>query len=240
MSTNPVQRSARVEALFPPGAIAFELRGGASADELFPAEREHVARAVEKRVREFAAGRLCARAGLMALGLEPTPLLKGPDRAPIWPPGVVGSITHTDGYCVAVVAPETQLAAIGVDAERLGEVDPPLWPTIMRPEEVTTLEALDESTRRRMATLIFSAKEAFYKCQYTLTRAWLGFEDALVRAEGDVFELSVVNEAHPVRKVGNPWVGHYCYDERIVIAAVAAQNSSIGSTSNAQRTFRAL
>lgn len=68
----PIQRATAVEKLFPPGVIAFEIRGVASPDDLFPSERECVARAVERRVREFAAGRLCARAGLMALGLEPT------------------------------------------------------------------------------------------------------------------------------------------------------------------------
>ena len=176
-SMSPVQRATAVENLFPSGAIAFEVRGVASPYDLFPSEREYVARSVESRVREFAAGRLCARAGLAELGFKPTPLLPGLDRAPLWPSGIVGSITHTDGYCVAVVGLDTKFAAIGVDAERIGYVSSSLWHLTMRAEELRRLQFLEEPARRQMATVIFSAKEAFYKCQHALTHRWLEFED---------------------------------------------------------------
>ena len=220
---NRMQRAVAVEQLFPPGVIAFEFRGVASADDLFPSERECVARSVEKRVKEFAAGRLCARAGLTELGLEPTPLLPGPDRMPIWPSGVVGSITHTDGYCVAVVGLETQFAAIGVDAECIGDVNTSVWQLTMRAEELSRLRNLEEAARRQMATVIFSAKEAFYKCQYAVTRSWLEFKDVSVSLAGDAFEVSVVEAAHPVRRMPSPWIGRFSVDEALVVAGIAAE-----------------
>lgn len=223
---NRIQRASAVEKLFPPGVIAFEIRGVASADDLFPSERECVARSVEKRVREFAAGRLCARAGLTELGLKPTPLLPGRDRAPMWPPGIVGSITHTDSYCVAVVALETQFAAIGVDAECNGHVSPSLWKFTMRAEELSSLQSLEEAARRQMATVIFSAKEAFYKYQYALTRSWLGFEDVIVNIAGDAFEVSVVEAMHPIRYMLSPWIGRFSVDEALVVAGIAAERHS--------------
>ena len=43
---------------------------------LFPEEEAYVARAVEKRRREFTTGRWCARAALQQLGIAPAPLLR--------------------------------------------------------------------------------------------------------------------------------------------------------------------
>lgn len=218
-----VQRATAVEKLFPPGVIAFEIRGTALPDDLFPSERECVARSVDKRVSEFAAGRLCARAGLTELGLKSAPLLPGPDRAPIWPSGIVGSITHTDNYCVAVVGLETQFAAIGVDAERIGHVSPSLWQLTMRAEEIRRLQSLDDVEREQMATVIFSAKEAFYKCQHALTRSWLGFQDVTVDIAGDAFEASVVGAAHPIHPMLSPWIGRFNFDESFVVAGISAR-----------------
>ena len=75
-------------------------RGG-----LFPEEEALVAGAVTKRREEFAAGRNAARAALAGLGPPPCPLLRAGRRAPAWPQGIVGSITHCSGFCCAVVAP---------------------------------------------------------------------------------------------------------------------------------------
>lgn len=222
-SVSRAQRATAVEQLFPPGVIAFEFCSVASTDHLFPSEREHVARCADRRAKEFAAGRLCARAGLAELGLKPVPLLPGRDRAPIWPSGIVGSITHTYGYCVAVVGLEAEFAAIGVDAECIGHVSPSLWRLTMRAEELTRLESLEEPARRQMAAVIFSAKEAFYKCQHALTRRWLEFEDVTVAIADDAFEASVVEAAHPIHHLLSPWSGRFKVDETFVVTGIAAK-----------------
>jgi 4'-phosphopantetheinyl transferase EntD len=214
-------RATAVERLFPPGAIAFEIRGGGSPDDLLPAERELVARSVEKRVREFSAGRACARAGLAALGLGAAPLLNGSDRAPLWPSGVVGSITHTESYCVAVVGLKSTFSGIGVDAEGVGRVDPSLWPLTMRAEERAWLQSLDEPANREMATLIFCAKEAFYKCQYALTRGWVGFEEVLVTLRDDAFEISAPDELRRIADLPSPWTGRFRREDELVVAGIA-------------------
>jgi 4'-phosphopantetheinyl transferase EntD len=215
-------RATAVEQLFPSGVVAFEIHGGGSPDDLFPAERELVGRAVEKRVREFSAGRLCARAGLSALGIGAAPLLIGSDRTPLWPSGIVGSITHTDGYCVAVVAPESNFSAIGVDAECAGRVDRSLWSLTMRAEEIARLQSLDEAAARNMATILFSAKEAFYKCQYTLTRGWIGFEDVAVDVRDDGFEITVIEGPREIAARPNPWAGRFRLVDDWVISGIAA------------------
>jgi 4'-phosphopantetheinyl transferase EntD len=185
-----LRRSSAIESLFPPGVVAFEARGIVPAEVLLSAERDCVARAVDKRVQEFAAGRLCARAGLAELGFAPAPLLPGPGRLPLWPGGSVGSISHFDQFSVAVVAHGGGLVALGVDAERIDGLGTPLWRLVMRPEEYAWVNTLEPHMRVRMATLLFSAKEAFYKCQYALTGKWLDFGDVKVEVVGDTFNVT--------------------------------------------------
>src|SRR5438132_9137019 len=87
---------------------------------LLPAEEHLVQRAVNKRRRAFSAGRGCARAALASLGLpgaQDIAIMSGPRRQPLWPSGIVGSITHSEAYCAAAVAWESQLAGLGIDAE---------------------------------------------------------------------------------------------------------------------------
>lgn len=138
--------------------------------ELFPEERAQLANAVEKRRAEFGTARVCARRALARLGFEPMPLVPNKDRSPVWPAGVVGSITHTRGYCAVVVARDSALVSVGIDAEQDKTLTPDLIEMICTPAERAGL--LD-----RDAVVYFAAKEAFYKCQYPLTQKFLGFQD---------------------------------------------------------------
>lgn len=171
-------------------AVAFELAGAdldAGGDEgLWPEEELQVTRAVPARRLQFAAGRRCARAGLLALGLAPGPIPAGPHRAPRWPDGTAGSISHTTGYAVAVVrrtaTPRLSTdISIGVDAEQLGRVGDHLYSRLFTPGEEAWLARLPGPQRDAAATAVFGAKEAFYKAQFPLTGAWVGFHD--VRSE---------------------------------------------------------
>ena len=94
--------------------------------ELLPDEAAHVAQAIPKRRREFARGRVSARQVLAELGVPSVSLLVGPKREPLWPEGIVGSITHDDRLCVVAVARAEKYAGLGVDVEP----DEPLEPAI--------------------------------------------------------------------------------------------------------------
>jgi 4'-phosphopantetheinyl transferase EntD len=168
--------------LFPQGVAAAELRIPGDAALLHPEEAASIARAVPKRVQEFAAGRLCARRALADLGITDFPLRPGPDRAPRWPESTVGSITHTAGFCAAVVAERRRFAALGLDTEVVGDLQRKLWPRIAVAAELAWLERLPASVQPAAAALIFSAKEALYKCQFPVTQERLNFSDLTVRA----------------------------------------------------------
>lgn len=139
-----------------------------------------MARCAEKRIQDFAAGRVCAHRALRELGILDFSLLAGEHREPIWPAAIVGSITHTRGYAAAVVARQRDLKSVGLDCEVIDSVDEDLWSRICTPTEIARLAQLPPAERGRQAALIFAAKEAFYKCQFPLTRAWVGFEDVVI------------------------------------------------------------
>jgi 4'-phosphopantetheinyl transferase EntD len=146
---------------------------------LFKEEEALLARAVEKRRREFGTGRHCARAALGALGLRPAPILRGEAGAPVWPPGVVGSITHCAGYRAAAVAQAGDLASIGIDAEPDQALTAPVTALVAGPAERARLRDLAvEAPGVCWDRLLFSAKESVYKAWFPLARRWLGFADA--------------------------------------------------------------
>ncbi|MBE9636033.1 4'-phosphopantetheinyl transferase family protein [Salipiger mangrovisoli] len=145
----------------------------ADLSELFPEERDAIAGAVPKRRAEFAGGRLAARAALRQLGLSDRAIPKAEDRAPVWPEGVVASITHTAGLCLAMAAHGRHWRGLGIDLEVDRPMASELIPAITTMPELTRLSPLPFS---RAALRIFSAKEAAYKAQYPLTGTLFGFE----------------------------------------------------------------
>lgn len=165
--------------LLPPTAVAVEAREDTEVADLHPEEAAIVGRAVEKRRREFATGRQCAKQALRGIGLPAAPIGSGERGQPLWPAAVVGSITHCDGYRAAAVARETELLSIGIDAEPNAPLPDGLLENIARPEERPRLSALTtKNPTVHWDRLLFSAKESVYKAWFPLAEAWLGFEDA--------------------------------------------------------------
>lgn len=166
-------QKSRVESLFGPNCVV-EAAVPALVDcELFADEYAHVAQAVPKRRAEFGTARVCARRALARLGIAPVSLVPAEDRSPRWPNGVVGSIAHTGNYCAVVVASAREYRSLGLDIEQDKLLPPDLVAMICTARERRTL-----ATRSaRDAIVYFSAKEAFYKCQYPLTQRFLDFLD---------------------------------------------------------------
>ncbi|MBG7698510.1 4'-phosphopantetheinyl transferase superfamily protein [Streptomyces sp. MC1] len=179
-----------IEELLPESVVAVEAR----ADDplwdspLHPAEEALVARSVAKRRREFAAVRGCARRAMEKLGVPPQPVLTGERGAPLWPDGLLGSMTHCDGYCAAALVRATDLASLGIDAEPHGALPEGVGSSVFLPAEA---ERLDRLAARWSSVhwdrLLFSAKESVYKAWFPLTRTWLDFSEAdiTVRLDAD-------------------------------------------------------
>jgi 4'-phosphopantetheinyl transferase EntD len=166
--------------LFPHATFVAEDVPRLADDELYPEERDHVRGAVASRRAEFATARLCARRGLAAMGVAPVPLVPAGDRAPTWPDGVVGSISHTREYCAVVLGRRPPLLSLGLDVETVRDLEDGVVDLILTERERAWLRSRDRPSPRSAPEemlLFFSAKEAFYKCQYPLTHRLLGFQD---------------------------------------------------------------
>ena len=158
------------------GLAATEMPVGEEA--LLPQERDLIEGATPERTAEFATGRHCARLAMASLDhrLAATPVLRDHRGAPAWPPGVVGSLTHCDGWTGAVVARARGsrfgrgVTSIGLDAEPVTPLPTGVVEVVASVEERETLARLDaERPGIPWDTLLFSAKEATYKAWYPLT-----------------------------------------------------------------------
>jgi 4'-phosphopantetheinyl transferase EntD len=171
-----VAGAAVIAELLPPEAAVVDTRGPLPGERLLPEEEPLVARAVPKRREEFTTVRACARQALGRLGLPPVPLLSGEKREPLWPAGVVGSLTHCAGYRAAAVAWATDLAGVGIDAEPHDTLPDGVLVRVSLPAERRHLRGLPAGVH--WDRLLFSAKESVYKVWYPLARCWLDFSEA--------------------------------------------------------------
>jgi 4'-phosphopantetheinyl transferase EntD len=223
MTTPGASAKTLFSTIVPAGAASAELFGDADTPALFPEEEGIVRHAVERRRREFAAGRAVARMALERLGYPPSPIITGPNREPVWPPGLVGSITHCAGYCAAALAPRDVLLGLGIDAE----------PNEPLPGEVLRMIALDaERTWLEQTTdgsvcwdrLLFSAKESVFKAWFPLTRLWLDFTGAHVVFDppNRAFHAVLVDDRfnHGTESIDR-MDGRYVVQEGLVLTAVA-------------------
>lgn len=154
----------------------------AGADLLWPQESESLGAVSRHRAHQFALGRYSARRALARLGEPPAAIGVGDKRQPVWPAGVVGAITHTNGLVAAVVAYERDCHGVGIDAEPNQPLPPKVVRRIIRPEEAAQLSHCGPFHVDR---LIFSVKESIYKAWYPLAHQWLGFFDAIVTLQMD-------------------------------------------------------
>jgi 4'-phosphopantetheinyl transferase EntD len=172
-----------IEKILPAGVAYAEAFTDPPDIALFPEEEALLARAVDKRRREFATARGCARRALADLGVAPAPIPRGERGAPQWPPGIVGSITHCAGYRAAAVARAADMLTIGLDAEPNEPLPDRVIGAVSMPGERARLRDLADDPAGAAAgacwdRLLFCAKETVYKAWFPLTGRWLGFEDA--------------------------------------------------------------
>lgn len=163
-----------------------------------PEEEAVVAHAVAERQREFRTVRACARQALRQLGADDqTPLLPGEQGMPVWPAGVVGSLTHCAGYRAAAVARAEVLPTLGIDAEPHAPLPPDVLERVVLGEERTGAARLAaEAPATCWDRVLFCAKEAVYKAWFPVARTWLGFEDVVVALGADAFEARLSTGPH--------------------------------------------
>ncbi|MER7012421.1 4'-phosphopantetheinyl transferase [Saccharopolyspora sp. NPDC000359] len=191
---------------------------------LFPEEEAIIARAVGKRRQEFTTARWCARQALSRIGVEPAPLLTGERGAPLWPSGIVGSITHCAGYRAAVVAHQEKVQSLGIDAEPHEPLPDGVLDVVSLPAERTHLAELSTShPGTHWDRILFCGKESVYKTWFPLTHEWLGFEDAQLHLHPEGTFTAQLRKTGADR-TGAPltgFTGRWLVDDGLIITAIA-------------------
>jgi len=181
--------------------------------------------AIDKRAREFSTGRHCAHLAMQQLDIASAPLLKGSKREPIWPAGVVGSISHCRDLAGAVVAKKSSLQSVGFDVENRKQLDPRIARHVCTADESAWLDSQAPNMRQLSLLLIFSLKEAVFKCVYQASGVALrfrqcqlvpNFEAGTAKAELAI-DIADMAPAHCQLR--------FCYNENHVFSGAALHGS---------------
>lgn len=178
----PDSKSNQVISPFTNPSVAFTLVSEEEVKDfqLHPLEQEALGDAVSlKRRQDFTLGRAAARKSLAAIGFPVvSPVLRGEQREPLWPVGVVGSISHSGSYGVAVAAWQQDVPALGIDIQKVEErYTDELIARFADPDEFDWVRS-DPAKRTERAVKLFSAKESIFKALYVLRRVWFAFDVA--------------------------------------------------------------
>jgi 4'-phosphopantetheinyl transferase EntD len=197
-----------LEQLFPSPIAVVERYDDDEPVELFPEEEAQLGNAVPKRRFEFGTVRACAREAMRALDVAPAAILPGPKREPLWPDGVVGSLTHCAGYRAAALARTSDFETIGIDAEPHLPAPDGVLGAIAIPAELGRMADLKaEDPKICWDRLLFSAKETTYKAWFPVTRRWLGFEDADITLGPDgTFHSRILLPDSPITGFDGRWL----------------------------------
>ncbi len=186
-----------------------------------------LAQASSKRQAEYLAGRCCARAALAALGCPGWDAPQQASGAPAWPTGRIASISHGQGWALAVAARQTHWQAIGLDVERClsTQRSERLLRQLLTPAEISRLPAHPEH-RARQITLSFSAKESLYKALHPLCGVSFFFQDAELVAAGDgQLRLRLLRDLHDDWLHGRELQGYYWALEDSLVTLVVSPAS---------------
>ena len=210
--------------MFPPGVCGAELTDLSRRLPMWPNEREAVSRASDARATEFAAGRHCARSALGLLGHAAVGIPCLPTHAPGWPAGITGSLSHAAGYCGAVAAWRRQFGAVGFDVERRRSVSSAVLSEIASDSEVALLTRETSHAADDMPTVLFSAKESYYKAHHQAYGSELDFLDVAFRVVGPgTFEITHCDRSNVAAECSTPRAGRFLIDARHVFTAMAWQ-----------------
>jgi enterobactin synthetase component D len=215
----------------PPGNAIREADFGAQASPFHVALPPQLAGAAPRRISSYLAGRYCANRAMGSAG-HPVPIpdvARGSSGGPIWPVGWTGSISHTDGTCVAVCGEKRVVSSLGVDCEQIVSLKVGTEiASIVAPEVSNGSAALGGLDLPVALTLAFSAKEALYKALFEQVGHFFGFEAAeLVRISPNdrTLELQLVSDLTTRLRRGLRFTLRYTRTKDLVITALALDPS---------------
>lgn len=153
------------------GNIPF-LQGG-----LLQGEWQFARKMAEKRRTEFSAGRTAARISLDKLSRGQHPILRRDNGSPIWPAGIIGSISHNDRMAAAIITDDPTICGLGIDIEENVPLPKALIELVLTRNEMAQKKILSKNLGLNYPKVLFSAKEAVFKADWPRFNQFLDFCD---------------------------------------------------------------
>ncbi|MCR9256707.1 MAG: 4'-phosphopantetheinyl transferase superfamily protein [Alphaproteobacteria bacterium] len=207
--------------ILPPTVACAHFIGDDPDASVFPSEEAVIAHAVESRAREFRTARACAHRAMRTLGISPAPVLSGEHGEPLWPLGIVGSISHCRGYRVAALAKNDAVLALGVDVERYEALPGGTPGTVCTSREMDWLASAPAGFH--WDVLFFGAKEAVFKAWFAQHPGWLDFEDIEIAFESRPQSFSATVRAKGC--VAKEYAGRFAIEPPFVGTAVVVMGA---------------
>jgi 4'-phosphopantetheinyl transferase EntD len=184
----------------------------------FQAEADRMRSAGDYRKREFVAGRDCARAALVSSGFPEGPISADEDGVPIWPAGALAAISHSRGYCAAIAANCSDYRMLGLDLEMTNRLSRSAIERVVHPKEQSYVQA-----DQKKATLMFCAKEAFFKAQFPVWQTHGNFHDlelGVEDSETGSMKIRHLGKRFPeeLRSLASEVQFRFCYFEDFVVS----------------------
>lgn len=189
-----------------------------------------IQRAVQKRQAEFFYGRLAARFSTERFGFTGN-IPINPDRSPKWPEELHGSISHCQGEAIAVALPKISCTGVGIDIERIatGDAFSALKNMVVNTKELKRLQKYQSLySEATLLTLVFSAKESFYKASYLQVQRFFGFETLQFRslnADKQQISFTVMEGLSPQLRQGQQIVIDFCPPKQSIVVSGLALTS---------------
>jgi 4'-phosphopantetheinyl transferase EntD len=220
-----------IEEILPTTVVGVDTTEDPADATLFPEEEELIARAVDKRRREFTTARHCARQAMAKLGVSPVAVTQGERGCPQWPEGIAGSLTHTNGYRGAALARTADVVTVGIDAEPHGPLPEGVLDAVSLPVERSWISRSAPSAPDvHWDRLLFCAKECVYKAWFPLTGRWLGFEDAHIEVDpafGTFTARFLVPGAQVDGRTLDGFSGRWMVQNGLILAAITLERDQI-------------
>ena len=164
--------------------ISFLARIDCLQEPVFEAETRFVKLAVTSRKNEFSAGRNIARKCLAEFGRSDAVIPVLESRAPAWPEGFIGSISHSGEIVGAAVCRKSDYQAVGLDIEKSCAVTPELFDFVLSHDDLECIAGVPNAS---LATRVFCCKEAVYKAVSPVANEFLDFADLSIKVNGNSF-----------------------------------------------------
>ena len=98
---------------------------------------------------------------------------------------------------------------------------PKLWSHIATEREIAWFRAAGSAAEaNERATLLFSAKEAFYKAQFCVTQSFVGFHEVELSFDGERFEVALIGDVARLFPGGARFVGHAAQLDQHVVTGI--------------------